>query len=270
MKKFFPRHSLRDSDHKSRFSQAVGTIGFLILGLLYAQDFNQLPLSKLSDAESVFAAGKILMEQPMGWTEITAPKSSEDTLWIVVHGYGSKGYEWVTAIKDFRATGDPVFIYRYDWNRCPGSIADSLSADLRKLLGTLPSQPKHILVFGHSYGALITAMLDSRVSKGILIEFHAIAGPLAGLKGFKDECSPDQSWIQKITENETGPRIHQWRTVQSEDGAYRDAETNPEDVDIPGSVVTQLPKTMDGHRLGHNWSVQWVAETFLGLRKSAD
>jgi hypothetical protein len=26
----------------------------------------------------------------------------------------------------------------------------------------------------------------------------------------------------------------------------------------------ELPPTMNGHRLGHNWSVSWVVDSYLG------
>ncbi len=228
--------------------------------------WNRLPLDRLTEAKGVSEAGQLLIQQPLGWTEITYPSTNYDTLWIVVHGYGSRGYEWVDAIKDFCITGKGVFFYRYDWSRCPEDIVDSLSHEFPELIHHITPQPEHVIVFGHSYGALIVAMLNACIDLHIPMEFHAIAGPLAGMKGFQDRCTWDQSWIAETSQNGTGMRLHQWRTVKSQDGAFRDAERDPQDVNIPGSTVIQLPKVMDGHRLGHNWSVLWVVETYLGLR----
>ncbi|NOZ74091.1 MAG: hypothetical protein GXO90_01760, partial [FCB group bacterium] len=159
-----------------------------------------------------------------------------------------------------------VFFYRYDWSQCPDVIVTELQAQITELLTHFQPDPEQILLFGHSYGALIAAELNPRLDPELPIQVHAIAGPLAGMKGFQERCPWDSTWIDLTRKTHTGERLIQWRTVQSEDGAFRNAKVNPMVVDIPGSTVIVLPKTMDGHRLGHNWSVKWVAETFLGLR----
>ena len=58
----------------------------------------------------------------------------------------------------------------------------------------------------------------------------------------------------------TGTRLHQWRTIKNLDGAFKDLDYDPQNAEIMGSQVTRLPKTYKGKKLGHNWSISWVAD----------
>ena len=57
-----------------------------------------------------------------------------------------------------------------------------------------------------------------------------------------------------------GTNLHQWRTIQELDGAFKDLSYDPQVVEINGSTVTRLPETYKGNKLGHNWSISWVAD----------
>jgi hypothetical protein len=63
--------------------------------------------------------------------------------------------------------------------------------------------------------------------------------------------------IKKIKTNST---LFEWRTQQHLDGEFRHLPKNPQNIEISESVVTILPDTYKGNRLGHNWSISWVAE----------
>ena len=52
----------------------------------------------------------------------------------------------------------------------------------------------------------------------------------------------------------------QWRTIKELDGAFNSLDHDPQIIDVQGSYVTRLPKVYNGRRLGHNWSLSWVAE----------
>ncbi|MDA1342204.1 MAG: alpha/beta hydrolase, partial [Proteobacteria bacterium] len=54
--------------------------------------------------------------------------------------------------------------------------------------------------------------------------------------------------------------LYEWRTQQHLDSAFKDLPENPQNIVIEGSMVTVLPDTYNGHRLGHNWSISWVAD----------
>ena len=55
-------------------------------------------------------------------------------------------------------------------------------------------------------------------------------------------------------------KLHQWRTIQKLDGAFKDLDYDPQEVEIKNSTVTRLPETYKGNKLGHNWSISWVAD----------
>ncbi len=64
------------------------------------------------------------------------------------------------------------------------------------------------------------------------------------------------------TLNEKGENIdyYQWRTRQELDNAFKDLDYDPQIIDFPGSQVANLPKRYNGRRLGHLWSLSWVAD----------
>ena len=55
-------------------------------------------------------------------------------------------------------------------------------------------------------------------------------------------------------------KFYEWRTIQALDGAFRDLNYDPQIVEIKKSAVTRLPETYKGNKLGHNWSISWVAD----------
>ena len=54
--------------------------------------------------------------------------------------------------------------------------------------------------------------------------------------------------------------LYEWRTQHKLDNAYKDLKEDPQRIDLSGSLVTTLPNTYKGNRLGHNWSISWVAD----------
>ncbi|MEE9572960.1 MAG: hypothetical protein V3W20_07930, partial [Candidatus Neomarinimicrobiota bacterium] len=64
------------------------------------------------------------------------------------------------------------------------------------------------------------------------------------------------SWETNITH-------HQWRTQKQQDGAFRDLDYDPQEINFDNSLIFLLPETINGQRLGHNWSVTWVINNYL-------
>ena len=81
----------------------------------------------------------------------------------------------------------------------------------------------------------------------------AYGGAPAGVFGVAGAPAVPPSLPENVT-------YHEWRTIQALDGAFKDMPTDPQIVDIEGSRVTRLPETYRGRRLGHNWSISWVAD----------
>ena len=115
---------------------------------------------------------------------------------------------------------------------------------------------------GHSYGAMIIAMFSETWINEVPLTLHAVAGPLTGpissdLRSglFSNICN--YSAPKFIVDNVT---LFQWRTIKELDGAFNNLDYDPQIIEVDGSKVTRLPKTYNGRRLGHNWSISWVAD----------
>ena len=114
----------------------------------------------------------------------------------------------------------------------------------------------------HSYGGthLLYSLdlIEQRIAnknQDLNIEIHFIASllspPLLLRLGcqfktdFKDDYSMD---------------IYNWKTIQEIDGAFRNYRKDPQEVSILSASQTRLPETYNGIKLGHNWSISWVAD----------
>ncbi|MCF7808128.1 MAG: alpha/beta hydrolase [Candidatus Marinimicrobia bacterium] len=221
---------------------------------------NQWPaqnLDHLAEGSEIKVSGLQLMEQPLGLVELTTDAGRNDSVLIVaVHGYQSSGYEWITGLKHLGAHYGSLYFYRYDWNRCPESIAEELASLILNEKQTAPY--KRVILFGHSYGGVVVAQAASQIG-AVRADVHVIAAPLAGFQGLTDNCDELQydEWSKSVN-------VLQHRTVKAQDGAFRELEDDPQEIDLPFHEVYTLPPTMDGHRLGHNWSVTWVLDQHVG------
>ena len=124
------------------------------------------------------------------------------------------------------------------------------------------SKVKKIKIISHSYGGthLLYSLdlIEQRIAnknQNLKIEMHFIASllspPLLLRLGcqfktdFKDDYSMD---------------IYNWKTIQEIDGAFRNYRKDPQEVSILSASQTRLPETYNGRKLGHNWSISWVAD----------
>ena len=189
---------------------------------------------------------------------ITFEEDQIDTVFIAVHGYRSRGYEWVHALKKMTASKNKTYFYRWDWNQCPKEAGSILYANIEKLLKSNP-QIQHINIFGHSYGASIVTEIGDKSDLGS-VDIHSIAGALVPMKRLKKRC-PDFIGYEDI---KLSYRHFQWRTVKKQDGAFKRMDFDPQLVDISGSSVISLPPVFkDGKRLGHNRSIEWVLNKYF-------
>ena len=54
----------------------------------------------------------------------------------------------------------------------------------------------------------------------------------------------------------------QWRTIKGLDNAFNSYDYDPQIIDFAESSVVRLPSEYNGRRLGHLWSISWVADNF--------
>ena len=211
-------------------------------------------LTDFSDDVSVQKLGQRLIDLPKGLNILELGSLDSEELLIAVHGSRSEGYEWVYPLKTINTKKKEVYFYRWPDQVCFQASAEKLSVDIVNLLAGNPSLKKVTLI-GHSYGGiLVSHVLKNWINKTPL-EVHVVASPLLGNDLLINTCN--YSPIQTISSNTT---LFEWRTQHQLDSAFKDLSPNPQDISIIGSSITILPDTYKGNRLGHNWSISWVAD----------
>ena len=223
-------------------------------------------LPALLAPNDVKKSGQILINNDFGFTRILndSVDSPLDTLVITVHGYQSKGYEWIEAISKLVHQYKTLYFYRYDWDQCIDSTSVDLARNIDLLINSIP-ESDITLIFSHSYGGIILANSIQYLHANIEIEAHAIASPLAGYPSLTDTCGiSDIQYKYHLDLWEPNIHFYQWRTQHHLDGAFKKLSVNPQEISSDKIMVFDLPETMDGHRLGHNWSVTWVVREYVG------
>ena len=197
---------------------------------------------------------------------------------VLTHGYGSRGYEWVYAVTRLADYGE-IYFYRWDWDQCPKRGAEGLLKAIDDLVKRDAHRP--IEVWGHSYGGVITSIAAARYQGRAPLTAHVIASPVAGHPKLEGRCSTSISALTQSLQRPKGarstktsstntptitlnahpalPKIRQWRTRHHLDGAFKRLKADPQIVDWRGEV-TRLPENYRGRRLGHNWSISWVVD----------
>lgn len=225
-----------------------------------------LDINTFGEGTEIESAGLLLMDMPIGMVElINGDQQNDSVLVVAVHGYQSKGYEWITGLKNLTDHYGSLFFFRYDWEQCPDQSAIELASAIKSINGAGSYQ--RILIFGHSYGGLVVTYAAEQLGK-LNTEIHVIAAPLSGFPRLLDHCGSlnydDQHMLTYPDWNRSFVRVIQHRTIHAQDGAFREMETDPQEINLPFDHVQELPPIMDGHRLGHNWSVTWVLDQYIG------
>ena len=104
---------------------------------------------------------------------------------LLVHGFGSEGYEWVYAAHELSALAEVSF-WRWDWLQCPNEAAPALRRALEALAAQDPSTP--LLVLAHSYGGVILTHALADYQGRAPVSAHVIASPLAGHPQLEARC----------------------------------------------------------------------------------
>lgn len=210
-------------------------------------------LDELS-AEEARSSGKRLIGLAEGLHLLERDVGSAREMLIGIHGYDSRGYEWVYPLKTIDNTETATYFFRWDWNSCADTSAVALTEEIGVLLQQAPGIEVVRLV-GHSYGGLLVAAIADSWPYDTPVEIHAVASPLAGMRGLNQLCN-----FEMLTSIDKNVRFFEWRTRKELDGAFKDLHVDPQVIHLTGSTVTRLPETYRGKRLGHNWSISWVAD----------
>ena len=213
------------------------------------------------DQSNAFALGENLVAMPFGMQLLEANNAKANELIIGIHGGNSEGYEWIYPLWRLNQEFNQVFFYRWNDKRCANANNANLVNQIDSLLDTYPGLEK-IKILSHSYGGthLLYSLdlIEQRIAnknQDLEIEIHFIASllspPLLLRLGcqfktnFKDDYSMD---------------IYNWKTIQEIDGAFRNYRKDPQEISISSASQARLPEMYNGRKLGHNWSISWVAD----------
>ena len=234
---------------------------FMIFLLVSCSESEEVSLKEFKIIGDVFDSGKRLMSLPYGLHTLEENNTMEKTLIIGVHGSNSRGYEWIYPLSSLDNSDKLVAFFRWDDSSCPGPGIQSLSKNLSDLLVEKPNIKK-IILLGHSYGGILVTSFMLNWKEKLPLEIHAIAAPLKGMGPVSSMCGYEPPGA---TQDNTS--LHQWRTIKELDGAFKDLDYDPQETMILNSKITRLPETYKGNKLGHNWSISWVADELLGLNQ---
>ena len=234
---------------------------FMIFLLVSCSESEEVSLKEFKITGDVFDSGKRLMSLPYGLHTLEENNTMEKTLIIGVHGSNSRGYEWIYPLSSLDNSDKLVAFFRWDDSSCPGPGIQSLSQNLSDLLVEKPNIKK-IILLGHSYGGILVTSFMQNWKEKFPLEIHAIAAPLKGMGPVSSMCG-----YEPPSSTQDNTSLHQWRTIKELDGAFRDLDYDPQETMILNSKITRLPETYKGNKLGHNWSISWVADELLGLNQ---
>ena len=234
----------------------LNKIAFLISLCLFVSCSEQkvASLNNFATDDDVFKSGKSLIALSYGLHDLEQATLDQQTLLIGVHGSNSRGYEWVYPLATLNNEANLVSFFRWNDDACLGPSMTSLYALIDAKFEENPNFEKVVLL-GHSYGGLLVAVLSDKWDKEITLEAHSIASPLKGMGSLNNAC--DYQIPSSISPDTI---FYEWRTIKELDGAFKDLDFDPQEVEIENSRVIRLPETYKGNKLGHNWSISWVAD----------
>ena len=215
---------------------------------------SKVQLSDFQDNVSVKISGARLIDLPMGMQPLESNLLNANEITVGAHGGSSEGYEWVYPLKTLDTPTNEVFFYRWQDTGCYKDSGDKLIEELDNLLSQ-NTQIQKVTLIGHSYGGILVTHLLNNWENAVTLDAHIIASPLQGDIILNMLCG-----YKPMVKLNSMANLFEWRTQQHLDSAFKDLSENPQNIQIPGSLVTVLPDTYKGHRLGHNWSISWVAD----------
>lgn len=213
-----------------------------------------IQMSDFIDEVPVKKLGKRLIDLPYGLNALEPKEEGAKEIFIAVHGGGSEGYEWIYPIKKIDTKKRQMYFYRWPDDGCFQSPAEALEKEIKTLLSQDNSFTRVTLI-GHSYGGILVTHVLKRWKASTLIEAHVVASPLLGTPILRNICGYEP--IEMLPNSSS---LFEWRTQHQLDRAFKDLPADPQQINIQDSLVTILPDTYKGNRLGHNWSISWVAD----------
>jgi len=235
---------------------------FIFFSIFLVSCSEERPYPWLSDLDAeieFIESGKNLMGLEFGLHPLEDVTKKETQVLIAVHGSNSNGYEWVYPLKTIDNQETLTLFFRWDDASCPNSAFHILGKEIDSLLEKNISIKK-ITLMGHSYGALLVSMFSESWISDTQLDIHLIAGPLIGSKKLNKLCNYKEPKFINPNVN-----FYEWRTQKKLDGAFKDLKVDPQIIYLKNSNIVRLPEVYRGKKLGHNWSLSWVADEINSL-----
>ena len=214
-------------------------------------------LDSMDPENDYIKSGQRLMSLEYGLSPLEVMNKKEKAAVIGVHGVRSEGYEWVYPLTKLDGNDRLTLFYRWDDESCFLPSALKLNQEILLLLEK-NSTIKKIVLLGHSYGGILLTWFIENWTSNTPIEIHTIASPLAGLDSISNSCN----YVPPKKRNKNVKSV-QWKTIKTLDNAFKDLSYDPQLINFKGHEVRNLPDKYKGKRLGHNWSVSYVADEII-------
>ncbi len=214
-------------------------------------------LDSMDPENDYIKSGQRLMSLEYGLSPLEVMNKKEKVAVIGVHGVRSEGYEWVYPLTKLDGNDRLTLFYRWDDESCFLPSALKLNQEILLLLEK-NSTIKKIVLLGHSYGGILLTWFIENWTSNTPIEIHTIASPLAGLDSISNSCN----YVPPKQRNKNVKSV-QWKTIKTLDNAFKDLSYDPQLINFKGHEVRNLPDKYKGKRLGHNWSVSYVADEII-------
>ena len=221
---------------------------YLLFALLIIPlELLSLNLYELDPNKEYLKSGQKLMDLDFGLHDLEANQAGKEIL-ISIHGRDSRGFEWVYPLQTIDNEVTKTYFFRWDTTKCPQKTIPILMKEISAM-----KDIKKITILGHSYGGILSSLLLNEI-EAIETEIHVIAAPL-GSSDLKKYCG-----YKHPTSKNNNVSYYQWRTIKKLDYAFNSFDYDPQLIDFKESSVVRLPSQYRGKRLGHLWSISWVAD----------
>ena len=219
----------------------------LLTVLLTSLNLISLNLYDLDYETEFLESGKRLMNLDFGIHDLE-PNQEAKAIIIAIHGGDSRGFEWIYPLQTIDNEFTKTYFFRWDTTKCPQKTIPNL---LKEILAM--KDIEKITILGHSYGGILSSLLLNEI-EAIETEIHVIAAPL-GSSDLKKYCG-----YEHPTSKNNNVSYYQWRTIKKLDNAFNSLDYDPQLINFKESSVVRLPSQYRGKRLGHLWSISWVAD----------
>ena len=221
---------------------------YLLFALLITPlELLSLNLYDLDPNKEYLKSGQRLMDLDFGLHDLEANQTGKEIL-ISIHGRDSRGFEWIYPLQTIDNEVTKTYFFRWDTTKCPQKTIPILMKEISAM-----KDIEKITILGHSYGGILSSLLLNEI-EAIETEIHVIAAPL-GSSDLKKYCG-----YKHPTSKNNNVSYYQWRTIKKLDYAFNSFDYDPQLIDFKESNVVRLPRQYRGKRLGHLWSISWVAD----------